>query len=123
VPQRSAPGAHPDLRKPPSRRFKPEEAATFVQQNRGKRYCPKVVDAFMEVMGGTDTTQGTTNDHNPSSLKPGMVLARDLLTRDGVMLLAADFVLDENLIRQLRELEASEGIRLSIAIRPQEAKT
>jgi len=52
-----------------------------------------------------------------------MVLARDLLTRDGVMLLAADFVLDENLIRQLRELEASEGIRLSIAIRPQEAKT
>ena len=33
------------------------------------------------------------------------VLARDLVTRDGVMLLAADFVLDENLIRQLRELE------------------
>jgi hypothetical protein len=48
-----------------------------------------------------------------------MVLARDLVTRDGVMLLAADFVLDESLIRQLRELEASEGIRLSIAIRPE----
>jgi len=105
------------------RRFKSEEAVTFVQQNRGKRYCPNVVDAFMEVMGGPDTTPGATNDHNPSSLKPGMVLARDLLTRDGVMLLAADFVLDENLIRQLRELEASEGIRLSIAIRPQEVKT
>jgi len=28
-------------------------------------------------------------------------------------------VLDESLIRQLRELEASEGHRLSIAIRPQ----
>jgi PAS domain S-box-containing protein len=42
----------------------------------------------------------------------------DLVTRDGVMLLAADFVLDENLIRQLRELEASEGSRLSVAIRP-----
>jgi hypothetical protein len=84
-----------------------------MQQNRGKRYCPQVVDAFMEVTGGADTTPGATNDHNPSSLKPGMVLARDLVTRDGVMLLAADFVLDENLIRQLRELEASEGIRLS----------
>jgi hypothetical protein len=47
-----------------------------------------------------------------------MVLARDLVTRDGVMLLAADFVLDESLIRQLRELEATEGHRLSIAIRP-----
>jgi hypothetical protein len=35
------------------------------------------------------------------------------------MLLAADFVLDDSLIRQLRELEASEGTRLSIAIRPE----
>jgi hypothetical protein len=35
------------------------------------------------------------------------------------MLLAADFVLDENLIRQLRELEASEGVRLNIAIQPE----
>ena len=45
-----------------------------------------------------------------------------MVTRDGVMLLAADFVLDENLIRQLRDLEASEGMRLSIAIRPQTVK-
>ncbi|NML28083.1 HD domain-containing phosphohydrolase [Zoogloea dura] len=100
------------------RKMKPDEAIAFIQQNRGKRYCPQAVDALTEVLGAAETAGQGGHDLNPSSLKPGMVLARDLVTRDGVMLLAADFVLDESLIRQLRELEASEGIRLSIAIRP-----
>lgn len=101
------------------RKLKAEEAVTFIQQNRGKRYCPQVVDALIAELGAADTAAAIGNEHSPSSLKPGMVLARDLVTRDGVMLLAADFVLDDNLIRQLRELEASEGIRLAIAIRPE----
>ena len=100
------------------RKMKQDEALAFIQQNRGKRYCPQVVDALIEVLGAAETASQTGHELNPSSLKPGMVLARDLVTRDGVMLLAADFVLDESLIRQLRELESSEGIRLSIAIRP-----
>ena len=100
------------------RRLKPEEAITFIQQNRGKRYCPQVVDAFLEVMGASDQVSPAGHEIGTSALRPGMVLARDLVGKDGVMLLAADFVLDESLIRQLRELEASEGTRLSIAVRP-----
>ena len=100
------------------RRLKPEEAITFIQQNRGKRYCPQVVDAFLEVMGASDQVSPAGHEIGTSALRPGMVLARDLVGKDGVMLLAADFVLDENLIRQLRELEASEGSRLTVAIRP-----
>lgn len=101
------------------RKLKQEEAIAFIQQNRGKRYCPQVVDALVDVLGATETAINTGGEVNPAALKPGMVLARDLVSRDGVMLLAADFVLDESLIRQLRELEASEGTRLSIAIRPE----
>jgi response regulator RpfG family c-di-GMP phosphodiesterase len=101
------------------RKLKQEEAIAFIQQNRGKRYCPQVVDALVDVLGATETAISIGGEVNPSALKPGMVLARDLVTRDGVMLLAADFVLDDSLIRQLRELEASEGTRLSIAIRPE----
>jgi len=103
------------------RKLKAEEAIAFIQQNRGKRYCPQVVDAFVALCGSPESAARAGNELNPSSLKPGMVLARDLITRDGVMLLAADFVLDENLIRQLRDLEASEGVRLSIAIKPAQA--
>lgn len=100
------------------RRLKPEEAVAFIQQNRGKRYCPQVVDAFLEIMGTNEQMTLPGHEIGSNALRPGMVLARDLVGKDGVMLLAADFVLDENLIRQLRELEASEGTRLSIAIRP-----
>jgi hypothetical protein len=77
------------------------------------------VDALVDVLGVAETAISTGGEVNPAALRPGMVLARDLVSRDGVMLLAADFVLDESLIRQLRELEASEGTRLSIAIRPE----
>ena len=98
--------------------MKPEEAITFIQQNRGKRYCPQVVDAFLEIMGTSDPVALAGHEIGTNALRPGMVLARDLVGKDGVMLLAADFVLDENLIRQLRELEASEGSRLTVAIRP-----
>jgi response regulator RpfG family c-di-GMP phosphodiesterase len=101
------------------RKLKQDEAIAFIQQNRGKRYCPQVVDALVDVLGVAETAISTGGEVNPAALKPGMVLARDLVSRDGVMLLAADFVLDESLIRQLRELEASEGTRLSIAIRPE----
>jgi response regulator RpfG family c-di-GMP phosphodiesterase len=101
------------------RKLKQDEAIAFIQQNRGKRYCPQVVDALVDVLGVAETAISTGGEVNPAALRPGMVLARDLVSRDGVMLLAADFVLDESLIRQLRELEASEGTRLSIAIRPE----
>lgn len=102
------------------RKLKPAEAIAFIQQNRGKRYCPQVVDAFLEVMGSTtENMPPPMHEVSTSALRPGMVLARDLVTRDGVMLLAADFVLDENLIRQLRDLETTEGVRLSVAIQPE----
>ena len=78
------------------------------------------MQAFLDVIGSsTENMPPPMNEVTATSLRPGMVLARDLVTRDGVMLLAADFVLDENLIRQLRELEASEGVRLKIAIQPE----
>ena len=75
-------------------------------------------DPFTWFMGTNDQLTLPGHEIGSNALRPGMVLARDLVGKDGVMLLAADFVLDESLIRQLRELEASEGTRLSIAVRP-----
>ena len=46
-----------------------------------------------------------------------MVLARDLVGRDGVLLLAAEYVLDDSLIRQIREYERSEGGQVQIFVR------
>jgi hypothetical protein len=51
-------------------------------------------------------------------LLPGMVLARDLVSRDGLMLLAADHVLDARMIQQVQDFEAKSGGRLAIWMRP-----
>ena len=83
----------------------------------GVRQGAQVVDAFLAVSGGLKEAPANALPLAPRDLAEGMVLARDLVTRDGVMLLAADFVLDDSLIRQIREYERSEGGQVQIFVR------
>ncbi|WP_228896841.1 hypothetical protein [Acidovorax sp. Leaf73] len=53
-----------------------------------------------------------------AQLRPGMVLARDLLTSEGAVLLAVDHMLTEDLIRRLRMREARDGSELVLPIKP-----
>lgn len=101
------------------RRLSPEEAKKLVVEGRGRRYDPAAVDAFLQVVGGSDLDAGGDERVTPANLQPGMVLARDLVSSDGVLLLAADYVLDAGLIRQIREYAASETLSPVIYIRPQ----
>ena len=58
------------------RKLKPAEAIALIQQNRGKRYCPQVVDAFLDVIGSsTENMPPPMNEVTATSLRPGMVLA------------------------------------------------
>jgi response regulator RpfG family c-di-GMP phosphodiesterase len=113
------------------RNLRPEEAQAVIMQNSGKRYDPLVANAFNELMSGVGT--GTTVDADAgkkgseaapelivgtTDLRPGMVVARDMITRDGFLLLSAEHTLDEKMIRQIRDFESSStGSRLSICIR------
>ena len=68
--------------------------------------------------GGGAEPEGTSETAVPvANLKPGMVLARDLMTREGVMLLAADYRLDANLIRQIRDYATADGGAVIVFIR------
>ncbi|MER2504843.1 MAG: HD domain-containing phosphohydrolase [Azonexus sp.] len=99
------------------RRLSPEDARKMIASGRGKRYDPTVVDAFLAVLGGAEP-EGTSETAVPvANLKPGMVLARDLMTREGVMLLAADYRLDANLIRQIRDYATADGGAVIVFIR------
>ncbi len=96
-----------------------QAALEFIDKSRGRRYDPAVVDAFLVVCGGIKEPPPVGLPLLPAELEPGMVLARDFLSRDGILLLAADYVLDENLIRQIREYEKSEfGGRITLHIHP-----
>jgi hypothetical protein len=53
-----------------------------------------------------------------AELKAGMVIARDLLTREGIILLGADHVLTDKLIRLLRLREMRDESTLVFPIKP-----
>lgn len=100
-----------------AKRMTPEEAKALLVQSRNKRYDAQVVDAFIEMLGGLDKEQFKDLVLPASSLEPGMVLARDLINRDGTLLLAADYMLDATLIRQIQEYSEREGIQIVLHIR------
>jgi len=101
------------------RHVKAEEAKSLILDASGKRYDPAVVMAFRQIIDG-----GTPAGEEPNGvellsgeLMPGMVLARDLVSRDGLMLLAADHTLDARMIQQVQDFEKKSGARLPIWVR------
>lgn len=105
------------------RRFTADEAKKLVVDGRGKRYDPLVVDAFLKVTGGLEIEQAAEQTIAVADLKPGMVLSRDLMTRDGVLLLATDYVLDDNLIRQIRDYADTEAGQVKVHVRADRRNT
>ncbi len=96
-----------------------EDAKAYLLQYRGKRYDPKVVEAFLKLLGGGPEPEAPSRENVVSAkdLSPGMVLARDLISRHGVLLLAADYMLEDSLIRQIRDYENADGMPLVIHVR------
>ena len=99
------------------KRMNPDEAKALIIQSRGKRYDPLVIDAFVEFLSGVAQERIPERAVSYPDLKVGMVLSRDLLSRDGVLLLTADFVLDVNLIRQIQDYAHRENHAPQIYIR------
>lgn len=106
------------------RRLRPDEAAAVIVDNRGKRYDPLVVNAFQDIIYGKAVSDVVQEEALPvSALRPGMVMARDLITRDGSLLLSADYVLNDRLIQQIGEFERSSGSSLTVYIRLERKKS
>ncbi|SFF83289.1 Response regulator c-di-GMP phosphodiesterase, RpfG family, contains REC and HD-GYP domains [Duganella sp. CF458] len=98
------------------RHLRPEEAKSLVMDGSGKRYDPAVVQAFRQVVDGGVRGAAESSDVELLSgeLVPGMVLSRDVVSRDGLMLLASDHVLNDRMIQQLQDFEKKSGHRLPI---------
>lgn len=92
------------------------EAREYICAARGTRYDPQVVDAFIVVLGGRQTKE-SSELVNASGLKAGMVLAQDLTTADGIMLLSKGYVLTEEIIGQIYTYEKSESKPLHIHVK------
>lgn len=99
------------------RRYTADEARTLIRQGSGKRYDPQVVAAFLDVFGLPREETARLRELPASELMPGMVSGKDILSRDGTLLLAADYVLDAVIVRQIQTYATREGIHLMVSIR------
>jgi len=99
------------------KRFSPAEAAAYLVSSRGRRYDPVVVDAFVKQI---DIPPAKTSDHektiSTNHLQIGMVIARDLVAKDGTLLLSRGFILDEKKIGLLCGYERAIGDNLSVYV-------
>lgn len=102
-----------------TKHFSPAEAVAYLVVNRGKRYDPMVVDAFVEILKGMPAPAKEAELRlSTSQLRHGMTVARDLAAKDGILLLMRGHVLDEKLIDMLRGYEKAMGESLSVCVRP-----
>ncbi len=94
------------------------QAQAFIIDGRGKRYDPDMVDAFVAVAGVTAQHPASVSEKQitPARLQSRMVLTRDLLTRDGILLLSRDHVLTPGLIEKIRSYEATDANPLTIHV-------
>jgi response regulator RpfG family c-di-GMP phosphodiesterase len=100
------------------RRLTPEDARLLINRGRGTRYDPDVVDAFC---GGRRESEAPVPsiECRPRELRPGMVLARDFVRDDGLLLLARGYVLEEGVIGQIRNYEEMGGLPRTVHVRPE----
>jgi response regulator RpfG family c-di-GMP phosphodiesterase len=99
------------------KKFNADEAKAVILQSSGKRYCPQVVEALVTLLGQPREESGRDSEVAAEKLEPGMVLARDLVSRDGTLLLAADYLLDANLVREIQQYAKREGLHLTLYVR------
>jgi response regulator RpfG family c-di-GMP phosphodiesterase len=99
------------------------EAATFAQCGRGNQFQPEVVDAFVQVLADmAPRSEAKPIPTHTDALAPGMVLASELRSPEGVMLLAADQPLTADLIKRIRQYEQRDGLTLVLSIKPAAAQ-
>jgi len=105
------------------RRFSPEDAAASIRRGVGSRYDDKVVQALLDVL--KEPLEEDRDDRCIPALElaPGMVLSRDLVSPQGTLLLAAGYVFDARVVRQVREYAQREGARLTLHVRRETAAT
>ena len=96
-----------------------QEARTVLRHGRGTQFDPEVLDVFLHITE-PERPKAPVADIAISSaqLEPDMVLAKDLVSTTGVLMLTAGQAVNALLIRRIREFELREGGKLVLHIKP-----
>jgi response regulator RpfG family c-di-GMP phosphodiesterase len=98
-----------------------QEARTLLRQSRGTQFDPEVLDVFLHITEPEKPKAAARLMVSCDALEPDMVLASDLTSARGVLMLTAGHRLTLALIRRIREFEQREGSKLELHIKPRGA--
>ena len=90
----------------------------YILLGKGTRYDAAVVTALRAALDEAASTRVVDDAVPVDKVAVGMVLSRDLLDREGRLLLAAEFVIDAVVIRQIREYAARVNPSMKIHMHP-----
>ncbi len=96
------------------KRLSSKEAQDWLIANKGKRYDPRVVEVFLDIL--RQPPVATDMPIESDKLKPGMLLARDLLSTRGMLLLSKGRQMTDAIISKIQALEKQEGGRFIIHV-------
>ncbi len=96
----------------------PAEARAFLVNNKTQRYDPRVVDEFVKILDSQPIQSVLLHGIKLTSdgLREGMVLARDLLNNDSMLLLTKGYRLTGALISKIQTFERDTGKGLVIHV-------
>ncbi|MFO1271051.1 MAG: response regulator [Rubrivivax sp.] len=95
-----------------------QEARALLRQGRGSRFDPEVVDVFLHITEPARPREPPSRALGTGALEAGMVLARDLVSARGMLMLTAGHRLSPALIARIRDFEQHQGERIEIHVRP-----
>jgi len=93
------------------------EALVLLRHGAGTQFDPQVVQVFLHLLEprpAAPTSLALATD----AVEPEMVLAADLVSSRGILMLTAGQRLTASLIARIREFEAREGGQLTLQVRP-----
>jgi response regulator RpfG family c-di-GMP phosphodiesterase len=100
------------------------EARILMRQSRGTQFDPEVLDVFLQTMENAAAAAAAEQAKSQdlalptAALEGDMVLARDLVSGRGVLMLTAGHRLTASLIRKIREFELREGSTFEVHVKP-----
>ncbi len=93
-------------------RHGPLEARDFLFKECNHRYDSRIVDHFIQLLETDKPETSTEQCLKSNTLKDNMVLSRDLVDHNGVLLLSKGHRLNDNLINKIDQLEKTLGYDL-----------
>ena len=99
------------------------DARMLIERARNSQFETSVVDAFLEVTAVVKVAPPTFIQMYPDQLKPGMILARDLCSRESLVLLPANHLLNAEMILRITAYATRHKLLLHIAVHPGPAVT